>query len=153
RPLPYSVIVEILGVPPARRDWLRAQLLDLGLGFAHQQEPEFIARANGAIEEMLAFFSAELDERALEPRDDLLSLLAASIPADEDGRPDALANCIFFIEAGHATTTSLIAAGTLLLLEHEDELARLRADPGLIPAAVEELLRLVTPVTLAVCRP
>src|SRR5262249_3654737 len=64
-----------------------------------------------------------------------------------------LANCIFFIEAGHATTTSLISSGLLLLLTHPSELERLRREPGAIPRAIEELLRLVTPVTLTVCRP
>jgi len=153
RPLPLSVILEILGVPPDRHDWLRERMLKLGQGFARRQEPEFVARASEAVTEMLTFFSAQIDERTDTPRDDLLSVLAASIPEDEDGRPDVLANCIFFIEAGHATTTSLISAGTLLLLEHPRELERLRDQPDLIPVAVEEMLRLVTPVTLAICRP
>jgi len=153
RPLPLTVILEILGVPPERHDWLRERLLKLGQGFARRQEPEFVARASEAVTQMLTFFSAQIDERTDTPRDDLLSVLAASIPEDEDGRPDVLANCIFFIEAGHATTTSLISAGTLLLLEHPRDLERLRDQPGLIPLAVEEMLRLVTPVTLAICSP
>jgi cytochrome P450 len=153
RPLPLTVILEILGVPPERHDWLRERMLKLGQGFARRQEPEFVARASEAVTQMLTFFSAQIDERIEQPRDDLLSVLAASIPEDEDGRPDVLANCIFFIEAGHATTTSLISAGTLLLLERPRELERLRDQPGLIPLAVEEMLRLVTPVTLAICSP
>lgn len=153
RPLPLSVILEILGVPPERHDWLRERMLKLGQGFARRQEPEFVAGASEAVTEMLEFFSAQIDERTAQPRDDLLSVLAASIPEDENGRPDVLANCIFFIEAGHATTTSLISAGTLLLLEHPSELERLRDQPDLIPLAVEEMLRLVTPVTLAICSP
>jgi len=153
RPLPLSVILEILGVPRERHDWLRERMLKLGQGFARRQEPEFVARASEAVTEMLTFFSAQIDERTEQPRDDLLSVFAASIPEDEDGRPDVLANCIFFIEAGHATTTSLISAGTLLLLEHPRALERLRDQPNLIPVAVEEMLRLVTPVTLAICRP
>jgi pimeloyl-[acyl-carrier protein] synthase len=153
RPLPLTVILEILGVPPERHDWLRERLLKLGQGFARRQEREFVARASEAVTQMLTFFSAQIDERTEQPRDDLLSVLAASIPEDEDGRPDVLANCIFFIEAGHATTTSLISAGTLLLLEHPRELERLRDQPGLIPVAVEEMLRMVTPVTLAICSP
>ena len=128
-------------------------MLKLGQGFARRQEPEFVAGASEAVTEMLDFFSAQIDERTAQPRDDLLSVLAASIPEDENGRPDVLANCIFFIEAGHATTTSLISAGTLLLLEHPRDLERLRDQPDLIPLAVEEMLRLVTPVTLAICCP
>jgi cytochrome P450 len=147
------VILEILGVARERHEWLRERLLELSQGFAHQREPAFVAPASEAVTQMLGFFSEQLDDRAHEPRDDLLSVLAASIPPDEDGRPDVLANCIFFIEAGHATTTSLISAGTLLLLEHPRDLERLREEPALIPVAVEEMLRLVTPVTLAMCRP
>lgn len=153
RPLPLFVILEILGVPPDRHDWLRERMLMLGQGFARRQEPDFVARASEAVTQMLTFFSAQIDERTHTPRDDLLSVLAASIPEDEDGRPDVLANCIFFIEAGHATTTSLISAGTLVLLEHPRDLERLRDQPALIPLAVEEMLRLVTPVTLAICSP
>ena len=153
RPLPLSVILEVLGVPPDRHDWLRERMLALGQGFAGRQEPELVARASEAVTEMLGFFSAQIDERSETPRDDLLSVLAASIPDDEHGRPDVLANCIFFIEAGHATTTSLISAGTLLLLEHPRELERLRGQPGSIPLAVEEMLRLVSPVTFAICSP
>jgi pimeloyl-[acyl-carrier protein] synthase len=152
RPLPFSVIVEILGVPHEQHEWLRDRMVELGLGFAHQQEPEYVARASFAVSQMLAFFSAQLDERADAPRDDLLSVLAASIPDDEDGRPDVVANCIFFVSAGHQTTTGLIAGGTLLLLEQPHLLARLLRDRQAIPAAVEEMLRLVTPVTLTVCR-
>ena len=153
RPLPFAVILDVLGVELGSHDWLRERTLVLGQGFAHQQEPAYIERASEAITEMLAFFSDRLDERACEPRDDLLSVLASSIPDDDDGRPDVLANCIFFIEAGHATTTSLISGGLLLLLEHRPELERLRDEPATVSAAVEEMLRLVTPVTLAVCRP
>ena len=50
------------------------------------------------------------------------------------------------------TTTSLLSAGTLLLLEHPDQLLRLRNDPSLISSAVEEMLRLISPVTVAQCR-
>jgi cytochrome P450 len=127
-------------------------MLVLGQGFARQTEPGFVERADGAVAELLAYYGQLLDERAADPRDDLISALAADVPADADGRLDLLANCVFFVEAGHVTTTSLIAGGTLLLLEHPDQLERLRADPSLIRSAVEEMLRLVTPVTAVVCR-
>src|SRR6266540_828551 len=80
------------------------------------------------------------------PREDLLSLLAAS--RAEVAREDLLANCIFFVLAGHATTTTLLAAGVLLLAEHRDQTDRLLADRAGWPPAIEELLRHICPITL-----
>lgn len=150
-PLPFSVIVGVLGVPAERHGWLGERMLVLAHGFARQDDDRFVAAASDAVEEMLDFYAALLEQRAAEPRDDLLSVLAAGIPDDEDGLPDVLANCVFFVEAGHETTTSLISGGTLLLLRHPDVLARLRAEPGLVTAAVEEMLRIITPVTAVIC--
>jgi pimeloyl-[acyl-carrier protein] synthase len=152
RPLPFSVIVQILGVPEERRSWIAERMFTLGQGFAHQQEPEFVERAGTAVLEMLEYYSDLLEQRTAEPRDDLISALAASRPADAEGRRDLLANCVFFVEAGHVTTTSLISAGTLLLLEHPDRHAHVLADSGAIVGAVEEMLRLISPVTAVICR-
>ena len=152
RPLPFSVIVDVLGVPPDRREWIADRVFRLDEGFARQTEPEFLTRAEAAVADMLAYFAHLLDERAVDPKDDLISALAADIPEDPDGRLDVIANCVFFIAAGHITTTSLIAGGTLLLLEHPDQLERVRVDPSLIAGAVEEMLRFVTPVPGTICR-
>jgi hypothetical protein len=57
-------------------------------------------------------------------------------------------NCIFLLNAGHETTTNLIGNGLWLLLTHPGELARLRADPALVPGAVEEMLRYEGPIQL-----
>jgi len=152
RPLPFSVIVRILGVPEERCGWIAERMLTLGQGFAHQQEPEFVERAGTAVVEMLEYYSALLEERAAAPGDDLISALAANRPGDEQGRLDLAANCVFFVEAGHVTTASLISAGTLLLLEHPDQFAKILEDPRAITGAVEEMLRLISPVTAVVCR-
>lgn len=63
-----------------------------------------------------------------------------------------LANCVLFVIAGHATTTSLIAGGILLLLQHPEHLHDLVARPERIPAAVEEMLRLITPTSVVLTR-
>jgi pimeloyl-[acyl-carrier protein] synthase len=152
RPLPFSVIVRILGVPEERHGWIAERMFTLGEGFSHQREPEFLERAGTAVTEMLDYYSELLDARTEQPRDDLISALAANRRENEDERLDVAANCIFFIEAGHVTTTSLISAGTLLLLQHPEQLARVRSEPTAIYGAVEEMLRLITPVTQAVCR-
>jgi cytochrome P450 len=152
RPLPFTVIADVLGVPRHQRRWLSERMVTIGRAFANQHDPSFVARADTAVAEAAEYFAALLHERSDTPRDDLLSVLVRELPADRDGRADTIANCIFFVIAGHETTTSLIAGGTLLLLEHPDELARLRDDPAQVPAAVEEVLRLIAPVSLVVCR-
>ena len=148
RPLPFSVIVSVLGIPPARWDWVEEQTVLIGQTFAYQRDPAFIRRADTVVEELGAMFADLLDERATHPKDDLLSALAADGTDDPEARADLIANCVFFIQAGHASTTSLIAAGTLLLLERPDRLERLRAHPEEMRPAVEEMLRMVTPITV-----
>src|SRR5262249_10895670 len=75
------------------------------------------------------------------------SALAHQLPKDSETHADTVANCVLFVIAGHATTTSLIAAGTLLLLESGETPSR-----DQIPDAVEEMLRMVTPTTIVVTR-
>ncbi len=146
-PLPFAVIADVLGVPADRHGWLSEAMAVLGRGFAGQRDHALVERANTAAADMLAYFSAALDERAAHPREDLLSLLAAAAQT-EVAREDLLANCIFFVLAGHATTTTLLAAGVMLLAEHHDQRDRLLADPAGWPPAVDEMLRYVSPITL-----
>ncbi|MGB8384194.1 MAG: hypothetical protein WCG47_23635 [Dermatophilaceae bacterium] len=77
---------------------------------------------------MLSLFEDLLEQRRERPVDDLLTLLAASdlyLDVDGAGRDDVLANCIFFVIAGHATTSTLLAAGAHLLMDRPRELAAL----------------------------
>jgi pimeloyl-[acyl-carrier protein] synthase len=101
---------------------------------------------------MLSYFSGLLEQRTAEPADDLMTALAARHAEGED-RQDLLANCIFFINAGHQTTTTLLTLGTHLLCTHPEALAALQEDPGRWPAAVEEMLRLITPTTFTGATP
>ncbi len=86
-------------------------------------------------------------KRRADPQEDLISGLAAA--RDESGSlsdDELIANCILLLLAGHETTTNLIGNGVLALLRHPDEMRRLRRDPGLAAAAVEETLRYDSPV-------
>jgi pimeloyl-[acyl-carrier protein] synthase len=153
RPLPFAVITGVMGVPENARPVIGELLLTVNRAFAHQGDPEALARGHEAAEELQRRFGELLDARAREPSDDLLSALAADIPAAGEDRADLVANCIFFVEAGHATTTSLIAAGTDLLLAHSAERDRLRAEPGRIARVVDEVLRLTSPVSTVMSAP
>jgi pimeloyl-[acyl-carrier protein] synthase len=148
RPLPFAVINDVLGVPPQDRDWLGELLAVLGRGFASQRDSDRTAvqAANDAAQQLLSYFAELLDQRAAAPADDLMSALAAR-SADAEDRQDLLANCAFFLLAGHQTTTTLLTLGTHLLCGNPEVLATVQEDPGRWPAAVEEMLRLITPTT------
>ena len=154
QPLPFTVINDVLGVPLDDRDWLGVVLAVLNRGFARQRDSDRTAvqAANDAAQQMLSYFAGLLDQRAAQPADDLMTDLAAR-HADTEDRQDLLANCIFFINAGHQTTTSLLTLGTHLLCTHPEALATLQENPGRWPAAVEEMLRLITPTTFTGATP
>src|SRR3984885_8687851 len=154
RPLPFTVITEVLGVPPGDRDWLATAVTTLNRGFARQRDADRtpVQAANDAARQMLSYFAGLLDQRAAVPADDLMTTLAAR-HADGEDRRDLAANCVFFINAGHQTTTTLLTLGAHLLCTHPEALAALQADQGRWPAAVEEMLRLITPTTFTAATP
>jgi cytochrome P450 len=97
--------------------------------------------------EMTDYFMALAAERRARPRNDLLSALAqAEEQGDRLTGEELVANCILLLVAGHETTTNLIGNGILALLQHPEELARLREHPEMIGTAVEEILRYDSPV-------
>ena len=109
--------------------------------------------ANDATRQMLSYFAGLLDQRAAAPADDLMTALAARHADGEDRQDTPRPNCIFFVLAGHQTTTTLLTLGTHLLCTHPSAVAALHEDPGRWPAAVEEMLRLITPTTFTGATP
>ncbi len=154
RPLPFAVITEVLGVPLDDRDWLAAAVATLNRGFARQRDTDRTAvhAANDAAGQMLSYFSGLLDQRIAAPADDLMTTLAAR-RAEGDDRQDLAANCIFFINAGHQTTATLLTLGAHLLCIHPEALAALREDTTRWRTAVEEMLRLIAPTTFTAATP
>jgi cytochrome P450 len=147
RPLPMIVMAELLGVPTADRArfqvWSRQR--------ARVLEPTSTTRehreAARAAEELDDLFSGLIEQRQTEPRADLISaLVAAEAAADRLTRDELLVLLRLLLVAGNETTTNLIGNGLLALLRHPDQWQLLREDPGLIPAAIEELLRYDGPV-------
>ena len=147
QPLPVIVIAEMLGVPAEDRDrfklWSaqRARLLE---PTASRRER---AVAQNAQQEFDAYFRAIVAMRRRAPRDDILSALAHAEDGGERLSEREMLNILrLLLVAGNETTTNLIGNGMLALLANPDQLARLRDDPGLMPAAVDELLRFDSPV-------
>jgi len=150
-PLPVRVISEMLRVPEEDRErftrWSRALvgLLDPSL-----IEPADVLNALGAAEELVAYAGELAADRRRRPvPDDLLSALVAAVDAGQLSEEEMVSICVLLLIAGHETTVNLIGNGTLSLLRHPEELARLRADPALIRTAVEELARYEPPVPIA----
>ena len=141
--LPLHVIADLVGVPEEDRrqvfEWTETTFgFDAAVTAAERQE---------AAMAMYAYADGMCEARRSEPRDDLMSVLLA---AEVDGeRLTQLQIDLFFLllqNAGSETTRNLITSGTLALLDNPGQLERLRSDPELLPVAIEELLRYVTPV-------
>jgi len=141
--LPLHVIADLVGVPEADRRQV-FEWTELTFGFDASVTPQ--ERADAALA-MYAYADGLCESRRDAPQDDLLSVL---LHAEVDGeRLTQFQIDLFFMllqNAGSETTRNLITSGTLALLEHPDQLERLRADRSLLPVAIEELLRFVTPV-------
>lgn len=142
-PLTTELIGELLGVPEEdRADCVRRSRIT-GATLAPVVPPEVLAAAGRALAESTAYFTALVDERRRRPAGDLLTALTT---AEADGETmstdEVVASALLLFNAGHETTTALLGNAVHLLLEHPDQLARLRAAPDLLlPAAVEEVLR------------
>lgn len=144
-PLPINVISEMLGVPANKREPIRAwseALASGGPGGDNKERREKIRAYSAYIAQLVA-------EKRQDPQDDLISQL---IQIEEEGdrldEAELLSMISLLIFAGHETTSNLIGIGTLMLLDHPDQLAMLKTDLSLVPAAVEELLRYNGPVTI-----
>jgi pimeloyl-[acyl-carrier protein] synthase len=150
-PLPVTVIAEMLGVPaedwPRFRAWSRA--LVASLDPLAGSDVRSVAAMLDAREALGRYLSGIVALRREQPGDDLISGLLAVQDSGEGlshGELVTMANLL--LVAGHETTVNLIGNGVLGLLRHPEQLALLRERPGLIGAAVEELLRWDSPVQL-----
>jgi pimeloyl-[acyl-carrier protein] synthase len=146
-PMPLRVICRLLGVPPEDHVLFRRWSTDLALGLDLALKRETIDNADRAVAEMKSYFRGLLKSR--EPGDDLLTaLVAAEEQGDRLSEDELHAFCILLLVAGHETTTSLIGNGLLAILTSPGQLERLVADPTLVEAAVEEVLRFDAPAQM-----
>jgi cytochrome P450 len=151
-PLPVIVIAELLGIPtsdqPLFRSWADVLLsqdvdVDTSVGDAGERA---VAAVAPTIREMNAYFLDHIRRRRADPGDDLTSKL---VRAEVDGEGLADEEIVGFVAllllAGHITTTATLGNSVLCFQENPDAAAEIRADPALLPAAIEEVLRLRTP--------
>jgi cytochrome P450 len=160
---PLRVIMEILGVPPSDEPFMLKLTQEIfGAG-----DPDVVAASqrvakdgDGSFygdkksvdlaqtaQELFKYFGAITEDRRKNPRDDLSTIIANG---KVDGAPidpfQAMSYYVIVATAGHDTTSSTAAGGFRQLIEHPEQMKKLKSDPGLLPNAVEEMVRWVTPV-------
>ncbi len=136
-PLPLIAICEYLGIPvedrPLFQEWSYILSQD---PFQHAE-----AELKAASQDFADYFTKLVAERRTDLRNDLLSEIIRARDAEVFSEQELLSTILLLIIAGHKTVANMVANGTALLLRHPEQLAMLRADPGLIPSAIEEILR------------
>jgi cytochrome P450 len=146
-PLPAIVTAGLLGVPARDHNRLKNWSQDFAEVLGNfQHNPDRASRVLSSLEEMTAYFRDAVRREAGEPTEGLVNALTtAEVDGDRLTEEEVIANVIVTMVGGQETTTNLIGNGLLTLLRNPDELERLRADPSLVPSAVEELLRYESP--------
>ena len=153
-PLPITVIAELLGVPSADQPRFRAWAEVL----FSQQDPEptafpspevikeMVEAVAPTLHEMNAYLLDHVQRRRTRPTDDLIGrLTAAQVDGQRLEDEEIVGFAAVLLLAGHITTTALLGNAVLTLDRHPEAAAELRADPGLLPAAIEEVLRVRSP--------
>ena len=146
-PLPFAVIAEMLGTPPADQGRIRELTGTLVRSLEPVNDPALVSAIMAADTELADIAAGMIAWKRDNPADDLLTSL---IHAEDDGDvlndDELISQTLLLYIAGHETTVNLIAGGALALLRHPGQLALLRSDPALAATAIEELLRYDSPV-------
>lgn len=146
-PLPMAVIGDMLGVAPEDRATLLAWSDDMVVALSSVATEESLTMAANALVAYNEFMGGFVEARRREPADDLVSVLIA---AEVDGQrltdEQILAETLLILIGGDETTRHTLSGGTAELSRHPDQWQALQDDPGLLPAAVEEMLRWTSPI-------
>ncbi len=143
-PLPIQVIAELLGIPTEDKEKFRHWS---GIVIRPHRTKESRLADVPELQAFLAYLADISEQRREDPREDLLSaLVQAEEAADRLSEIELYSMLMLLIVAGHETTVNLIGNGVVTLIQYPEQLALLRANPSLIGAAIEELLRYDSPV-------
>lgn len=150
--IPVEVIGNLLDMPKADRGPLRDWSIAILSGLEPAPTAAMLERGNRAVTEFLAYLKTLVAARRARPGDYQTDVLTRLIQGEQDGErlteTELYHQCMFMLNAGHETTTNLLGNGLWLLMRNPREMARLAADPGLVPSAVEEMLRYEGPIQI-----
>jgi len=148
-PLPVTVIAELLGIPDEDRHLLRPWSAEICLMYELNPSDEYAQRAARASVEFGDYLAHLSRARRANPGSDLISgLTQVVVEGDRLTEDELVGTCVLLLNAGHEASVNGSGNGWWALFRNPGELAPLRADPGLLPSAVEELLRYDTPLQL-----
>jgi len=166
-PLPLLLIAEMIGIRRQDRDRFHEWSDSMIHAQGSMGDVAAITRAAKAFGEYAAYVTEIIEERRQHPKDDLISILVGAkeegilVERERDEGPDHLGRseeqlrladdelimfCVLLMVAGNETTRNALSGGMQLLIDHPEERRQLVEDPSMIPVAVEEMLRLVSPV-------
>lgn len=147
-PIPTVVIAEMLGISSDRHDdFKRWSDTSVTIGFNPAPSEREAEEGKAAQAALSSFFREQIACRKKDPGDDLISqMLAAQVEGEQLTEKEIVDQCNLLLVAGNVTTTDMIGNGIKALLDYPDQLAKLRAQPDLIEATVEEVLRYESPV-------
>ncbi|AUH69614.1 MULTISPECIES: cytochrome P450 [Gordonia] len=150
KPLPSMVVAHYLGVPESDRGQFDAWTDAIVAANPGADMASAVESASEAVMGLMAYFADLIEFRKRSPGDDTVShLVAAGLtddPADQSGVLSVLAFAFTMVAGGNDTTTGMLGGSSALLTMHPDQRAILRREPELLPSAVNELLRLTSPV-------
>ncbi len=142
-PLPVTVIAELLGIPSE----MRADFKRWSDALVSDEESENRSALFEEVGNMYTYFTQVLEERRQHPQNDLISaLLIAEVDGQRLSDIELLGFCALLLVAGNETTTNLIANSILCFDQNPEAVERLRKEPALIPGAIEEVLRYISPI-------
>lgn len=131
-PVPVTVLYDLMGIPDDDHEFFEKRSHQLAAG----------PNANAAYDELMAYMDALIARKRRNPGDEVLDDLLAE--RDATGDDELVSTLVLQVAGGHGTTGTMISLSTFVLLQNPERLAELRADPSLMSAAVDELLRLLS---------
>ena len=150
-PIPTVVIAEMMGIPVERHtDFKLWSDTVVQISFNPTPTEQQWVEGTGAADKLSGFFAEQIAERRANPGPDLISqMLAAEVEGERLSEQDIINQCNLLLVAGNVTTTDMIGNGVKALLQHPEQLAKLRANPELVGAMAEEVLRYDSPVVVS----
>jgi cytochrome P450 len=146
-PLPVYVISELLGWPVEERHRLRPWSAAIVKLYEKDHTGSDEAQAEAATAEFADMLTQLVNERRKAPAGDLISaLVQVESDGDQLSHDELIASCMLLLNAGHEATVNAAGNSVLALLRHPDQLEQLKANPGLLPTAIEEMLRYDSPL-------
>lgn len=147
-PLPTEVIAELLGVPASDRGLLRPWSNAIVKMYEYGLPPDRRLAAERAASEFVEYLRALVADRHARPGEDLITDLVSVSGDGALTTDEVVGTAALLLMAGHEATVNVLGNGMLALLTHRHQWRRLRRDPGLLPLAVEELIRFDAPLQI-----